>query len=49
MARINAEPLCELPVRELPLAVLARARDVEDESADKVVLTLVAHPPADED
>ena len=28
---------------------LDRARAEEDESADKVVLTLFAHPPADQD
>lgn len=34
---------------EMMTNFLDRARDVEDESADKVVLTLFAHPPADED
>ncbi len=29
--------------------LLGRARDEEDESADKIVLTLFAHPPADQD
>ncbi len=34
---------------EMMADFLARARAVEDESADKIVLTLFAHPPAGED
>ena len=34
---------------ELMAAFLDDARDPEDESADKIVLTLFAHPPADQD
>jgi DNA-binding transcriptional ArsR family regulator len=34
---------------ELMTAFLAAARDVEDEQADKIVLTMFAHPPAQQD
>jgi DNA-binding transcriptional ArsR family regulator len=34
---------------ELMAAFLEAARDLEDESADKVVLTMFAHPPAHQD
>ena len=34
---------------ELMAAFLEAARDLEDESADKVVLTMFAHPPASQD
>ena len=34
---------------ELMSAFLEEARDVEDESADKLVLTMFAHPPAHQD
>ena len=34
---------------ELMAAFLSAARDLEDESADKVVLTMFAHPPASQD
>ena len=34
---------------ELMAAFLSAARDLEDESADKVVLTMFAHPPAQQD
>ena len=34
---------------ELMTGFLGNAREIEDESADKIVLTLFAHPPADED
>jgi len=42
----------KLPVdraRELMGKFLDEARDIEDESADKLVLTLFAHPPASQD
>jgi len=34
---------------ELMAAFLSAARDLEDESADKIVLTMFAHPPAHQD
>jgi hypothetical protein len=34
---------------QLMTDTLGKARDDEDESADKIVLTLFAHPPADQD
>ncbi len=34
---------------ELMAAFLSAARDLEDEGADKVVLTMFAHPPAEQD
>jgi DNA-binding transcriptional ArsR family regulator len=34
---------------ELMTAFLSAARDLEDEQADKVVLTMFAHPPANQD
>jgi hypothetical protein len=34
---------------ELMSGFLDDAREVEDESADKIVLTVFAHPPADQD
>ena len=34
---------------ELMAAFLSAARDLEDEGADKVVLTMFAHPPASQD
>jgi DNA-binding transcriptional ArsR family regulator len=34
---------------ELMAAFLSAARDVEDEEADKIVLTMFAHPPAQQD